>query len=410
MTKKDRQFTMADTNSEDISRAAGRKNSSQKNKDKEDHPIDAVITWVDGNDPKLIQKRKETLEKHGSLIKWEEIKSRKDLQKQYGKNNPSGKVAESDFENVDNSSFSPAREVATGRDLTRFIDNNELYYCIRSIRAFAPWIRRIFVVTDDQTPSFLTPEYCNKHNIRIVDHTEVFAGYEWALPTFNTRTIESVIWRIEGLAPRFISFNDDFLLTRPVSPEDFFQNGNVVLRGRWNRIIKYGAIRMKVNDLLTWFTRRFLGITRTMHLLLQMRSARLAGNTRNYFRSPHIPHPVKTDTLKSFFEEYPHLFEDNLRYRIRNTAQFSAIFLAHHLEINGENAILKNTYDQAMLNGEMDTQMQIRKKLKLLNNQEVRFACLHAFDQFSKENQHQITQVIDALIESETEKAVESSE
>ncbi len=396
---------MAETDGEEFSRAEP-KDSSQLN----EHPIDAVITWVDGNDPKLIKKRKETLKKQGAVISREDIKSRKISKKQSVHTDLSGDDYDSANTDINTSSFGPAREVATGRDPTRFIDNNELYYCIRSILAFAPWIRRIFVVTDEQRPDFLTSGFCEQNRIRIVDHNEIFAGYEWALPTFNTRTIESMLWRIKGLAPRFISFNDDFLLSRPVSPVDFFQNGNVVLRGRWNRIIKYGATRMKLNDLLTWFARRFLGITRTMHLLLQMRSARLAGSTRYYFRSPHIPHPVETGTLKTFFEKYPHVLEENLRYRIRNTAQFSAIFLAHHLEINSDKAVLEGNTDQVMLNGEMDTRMQLLKKLRVLENQEVRFACLHAFDQFSKEHQQRITHLIDELIESETKESVESQE
>ncbi len=340
---------------------------------KKGQSIDAVITWVDGSDPKLAQKRRETLAKYGSVI-----------------NQP-----------VNSSTEVPVSEVATGRDTTRFIDNNELFFCIRSIRTFAPWVRRIFVVTDDQTPSFITPEYQKENRVQIIDHREIFSSYEWALPTFNTRTIETALWRIPGLAPRFIYFNDDFMLTQPLTPEDFFTESSVVIRGRWNRIIQYGPIRMKASDLLTWFARRFLGITRTMHLLLQMYSAKLAGCKKRYFRVPHVPHPVQTKTLQNFFEQNPDLFEQNIRYRIRNTAQFSAIFLAHHLEIMNENAVLERANNQLMLNGEMDRPRSLRSKLRQLESGNIKFACLHAFDQFSKNEQSEIKKTINGMFERE---------
>ena len=44
-----------------------------------------------------------------------------------------------------------------------------------------------------------------------------------------------MLWRIEGLADRFVYFNDDMMLVGPVEPTDFFSNeGKVNLRGRWS--------------------------------------------------------------------------------------------------------------------------------------------------------------------------------
>ena len=55
------------------------------------------------------------------------------------------------------------------------------------------------------------------------------------LPTFNSYAIETMLWRIEGLADRFLYFNDDMMLVGPVEPTDFFSNeGKVKLRGRWS--------------------------------------------------------------------------------------------------------------------------------------------------------------------------------
>jgi hypothetical protein len=150
--------------------------------------IDAVIAWVDGNDPEHIRKRRNFIHTEGDNYR---------------------------------------REVPTGRDTTRFTDNGELEYCIRSIRAFAPWIRTIHLVTDNQIPKFLTPDLRRELNVHVVDHRQIFAGFKYALPTFNSRTIETALWRIPNLADHYIYFNDDFILTGDVSPSDFFDEGKV---------------------------------------------------------------------------------------------------------------------------------------------------------------------------------------
>src|SRR5688572_9302128 len=61
--------------------------------------------------------------------------------------------------------------------------------------------------------------------------------------TFDNGLVESIIglsrktmlWRIEGLADRFLYFNDDVMLVGPVEPTDFFSHdGKAKLRGRWS--------------------------------------------------------------------------------------------------------------------------------------------------------------------------------
>ncbi|NIU02035.1 MAG: hypothetical protein GWN01_14335, partial [Nitrosopumilaceae archaeon] len=87
-----------------------------------------------------------------------------------------------------------------------------------------------------------------------------------------------------------------------------------------------------------------------------------------YFRIPHVPHPVITDSLKTFFAENPGLFEENIQYRFRNRDQFSAIFLANYLEISRQNAVLRDAEDALMLNGEIDFLPLINLKLKKIKD------------------------------------------
>lgn len=138
-------------------------------------PVDAVYTWVDGDDPA-----------------WDAAR-RARLARMQG-------VAHS--------------RTSSGR--ARFVSRDELRYSLRSLHLFAPWIRTIHLVTAGQTPDWLVAH----PRIRVVDHREILPAD--ALPTFNSHAIESGLHRIEGLAEHFVYLNDDFLLGRPLEPRRFF--------------------------------------------------------------------------------------------------------------------------------------------------------------------------------------------
>lgn len=99
----------------------------------------------------------------------------------------------------------------------RYVDNDELRYSLRSVELYAPWIRRIYIVTDNQLPLWLDT---SNPRIRIVDHSEILPPE--ALPTFNSTVIEHALHRIPGLAEHFLYANDDMFFNRPVQPENFF--------------------------------------------------------------------------------------------------------------------------------------------------------------------------------------------
>ena len=82
---------------------------------------------------------------------------------------------------------------------------------------FAPWVQRIHLITWGHLPAWLDTSHPKLH---IVRHEEYLPG-EY-LPSFNSNTLELNIARIEGLAERFVLFNDDTFLTRPCRPDDFF--------------------------------------------------------------------------------------------------------------------------------------------------------------------------------------------
>ena len=220
--------------------------------------IDAVITWVDGNDTNHRQKRHR-------YCPQEVLKA-------------SDKAGDERYANI-----------------------GEIFWCIASINRFAPWINKIFIVTDEQDPhveDFLAltfPE--GSIPVEVVDHKQIFEGYGEYLPTFNSISIETMTWRIPGLSKYYIEFNDDLMLTAPVSPEDFFTaDGKVICYGKWASIPFTRLTRL--------FKPKGTVTTKSSHA----NGAVMAGCRLWYLRLDHCQKALRRD----FWEEYYKVNQDML--------------------------------------------------------------------------------------------------
>jgi len=100
----------------------------------------------------------------------------------------------------------------------RYRDMNEMKYSLRSIEQFAPWIRKIFIVTNGQVPNWLN---LNHPRIELITHDMIFANKSH-LPVFASPAIESNLHRIPGLSEKFLYFNDDVMLGNEIWPDDFW--------------------------------------------------------------------------------------------------------------------------------------------------------------------------------------------
>lgn len=123
-------------------------------------------------------------------------------------------------------SDSPAAEAAEGgaeselehaTSGNRYRDNEELRFSLRSLEKHAPWVRRIFIVTDDQIPYWLELEH---PRVQLVPHHLIFPNASH-LPTFSSPAIETHLHRIPGLSRYYVYFNDDVFLGADVWPDDF---------------------------------------------------------------------------------------------------------------------------------------------------------------------------------------------
>ncbi len=108
-------------------------------------------------------------------------------------------------------------EEQEGNSVVRYRDWDTLKYWFRGVEKFAPWVRNIYFVTDNQKPEWLNLDH---PKLKWVKHTD-FIPEEY-LPTFSCQAIEWNLHRIPGIAENFVFFNDDVFMIRPTKPEDFF--------------------------------------------------------------------------------------------------------------------------------------------------------------------------------------------
>lgn len=229
--------------------------------------VDAVITWVDGSDPAHRAKR----------ARW---------------------LAELEGHQA---------QPRPGTSDTRWESRFELYYCVRLIRKNAPWIRRIFLVTDDQRPEWLTEEEAQRQDVVLIDHKTIFAGHERVLPTFNSTAIETMLHRIPGLSDRYLYFNDDIFLLRPTCERDYFLGE----RGRWRGRFQKRYTVKKAAQLLRWMTRKpkrdgYLGVRKEKAIVGQKRMFIIA----------HAPHPFCRNLTQEVIECNERM-ERNIVHRFR---------------------------------------------------------------------------------------------
>lgn len=223
-------------------------------------PIDVVYTWVDGSDPAWLARKDATLAAMGME----------------GLNEQSANAS-------------------------RYLDREELRYSLRSISAFAPWVRHIYLVTDDQVPSWLDTTHSR---LTVVSHRELF-GDRGRLPTFNSHAIESQLHRIPGLAEHYLYFNDDTFLGRPVPPHLFF-HANGVAKFFPSRVqVELGpATRADPPVLAAGKNNRRLVADAFGRMLTQ--------------KMKHIPHPQQRSVLYELERLYPEEFAETARHQFRH--------------------------------------------------------------------------------------------
>lgn len=116
----------------------------------------------------------------------------------------------------------------------RFRDWGFLKYLFRGIDRNLPFIRKVFLLLQDehQIPTWLKTE-----EVEIIYHKDFIP--EKYLPTYNSTSIEMFLDKIPGLSEHFIYANDDIYAMKPMVAENFFsEDGLSVKIGFRQRMLK----------------------------------------------------------------------------------------------------------------------------------------------------------------------------
>ena len=245
-------------------------------------PVDVVYTWVDGSDSRWLEKKKRTLKEYADHHASEEVSG-----------------------------------------AGRFRNNDELKYSVRSVMRFAPWIRKVFIVTDDQVPDWLDT---SNRRVEIVDHKDIFDNKD-DLPSFNSQAIEMRLHHIAGLSERFLYFNDDFFLGRPTSVSDFFHESGMgkLFTGR-------KLNRMRPRKLL----RESSMIRDNPHQRAVLNARRLVHEQCGYIANYDLRHCVKVSSRTVLLElesRFPQAFRNTLSHQFRDNTDVLVSNLAAYYEM-----------------------------------------------------------------------------
>ena len=304
-------------------------------------PIDAVISWVDGNDPNYQEK----------------------LRKFCESNNLNHK---------------------TIIEPTRINQVNEIYYCLECLRLNTPWLRNIYIVTNQQTPEALSKlkDINFRKKIHIIDQNQLLEANNIQTPVFNSLSVEWLIWLIPNLSNNFLYLNDDFFITRPMQPEDFFENSHIKLRGEWkiqaqqkpiykiqlflNKVFKMPPPKLKTNPHRSW----------------QEKVARIAGFKKKFYLLEHSPFALNKDTFNQYLKTNPTKLYENASLPFRDESHLSSIPLIVHMDLMNKKAINAKDKKAIMVNGATHSFRKIQDRLnKARKDTRVSFVCMQSLDQ-----------------------------
>jgi UDP-glucose 4-epimerase len=194
----------------------------------------------------------------------------------------------------------------------RYRQIDELRYALRSVYLYAPWIRRIFIVTDSPAPAWLA----DHPRVTIVRSEEFFTDPE-ALPTHNSHAVESQLHKIDGLSEHFLYSNDDMFFGRPVRPEMFFSPGGITKFIEATTRIGLGEPDSARSG--------FENAARVNRALLRERFGRIT--TRHL---EHAATPLRRSVLAELEAEFPEDFARTARSAFRSATDISVTNSLYH--------------------------------------------------------------------------------
>lgn len=305
---------------------------------KENSPIDFIIFWVDGNDPK-----------------WQQEKNKYDSK------------------NISKDS----------NGITRYRDWDNLKYWFRGVEKFAPWVNNIYFVTWGHLPKWLN---VNAPKLKIINHKDYIP--KKYLPVFSANPIELNIHRIKELNEKFVLFNDDTFIINKVIPKDFFKNNipcDNYCEMNWDSshetptfagIVKnnYITLNKYYNKRKTILAHPFKYINFKYGLKNNLRTIKTTLTKKDFvgIYNNHLPEPLLKSNLQRLWELEPELLDKTSSHRFRTKKDISE-WLVRYLHLMDGNFIPRNfKLGKFFVVSKDNTDL-----IKCIKNQETKTVCIN---------------------------------
>lgn len=196
----------------------------------------------------------------------------------------------------------------------RYSSHDELRYSLRSVETYAPWIRNIFILVDEDAK---LPQWLNVDNPRlhVIRHSTIMP--QEYLPCFSSVTIEYHICNIPALSEHFLYANDDMLFLNHVKRDFFFDD------------LGEPVVRMLNAELPSVFLDYYVNTLVNSYKLVLASHPNLSNEKASLMR--HMPHHNIDAYRKSHFlmtvQRYSHMLESRFKFPFRARTDFQRMLI-----------------------------------------------------------------------------------
>ncbi|MDR1743339.1 MAG: Stealth CR1 domain-containing protein [Dysgonamonadaceae bacterium] len=269
----------------------------------------------------------------------------------------------------------------------RFADNDELKFSLRSLEKYAPWIRKIFIVTDNQIPDWIDVE---NTKIQVVNQNDILP--KEAQPCYNSVIIEHFLYKIPDLAEHFLYANDDMFFNAAVEPEDFFAaDGYPIVRLRPYPFAQFW-----------YFVKKMAGKKLSTYRKTILKSSNLIKNKfkKRYWGLPH--HNIDAHCKSDYRDVVETVFADEIQptvvhhTRNRNDIQ-RVIFLYYALAVGHGHLRSINRTESCVV------RMQRRNYQRYFDKYHPKLVCMEDSERVSDANRERAKMFLETIFPEKSE-------
>ncbi len=270
----------------------------------------------------------------------------------------------------------------------RYRSWDNLHYWFRCIAKYAPWVHRIFLLTDDQVPDWLN---LDNEKIVTVDHRD-FIPEEY-LPVFSSHPIELNLHRIKELSEQFVYFNDDVFVTATVKPDLFFKNGlpceypaqspYKAKDPSFSHILynNIAAINQKYDriEVLRKYKNLFYSPKNTDGMKKNLFYSFYQGKSFFGFENLHVSSCLLKSAIEACWKEFEYELDNTCRHRFRSEEDVNQYLFTYYLYVNGlfSPSDWKSITKSIQLNDSDSEKNNIAAAAEMIINQKKKVICLN---------------------------------